>query len=279
MGRLPQQTMANLQTLTGIRSQLENTTNALRFEQDRLNAIDRQMQQMREGALSAPMGTSGIPSTPRQRVIALQRELQLARVKYKDTHPEIQFLEEELATARAEAKAFSEQSDDTRAEMLAADPAYQQIAEERTELQLRIRQLRRSQTQLQGDIARYQQRVESAPMVEQELASLQRDYDFERENFKQLSERHTAALLQEQVARTRGGERFSVLSGAYLPQSPESPKRLRLALIALALGIGLGGALVFGREYVDWSIRDPRVLQDQFDVPVLAEIPRIRDAA
>jgi uncharacterized protein involved in exopolysaccharide biosynthesis len=116
-------------------------------------------------------------------------------------------------------------------------------------------------------------------MVEQELASLERDYEFEKANYKTLSERHSAALLQEQVARTRGGERFSVLSGAYLPESPESPNRLRIALVALALGLGLGGAMVFGREYLDWSIRDPRALQDEFDVPVLAEIPRIRDAA
>ena len=75
-------------------------------------------------------------------------------------------------------------------------------------------------------------------------------------------------------------ERFSVLNGAYLPQAPERPNRLRIALVALALGFALGGALVFVREYLDWSIRgDAQVLQDQFDVPVLAEIPRIRPAA
>jgi succinoglycan biosynthesis transport protein ExoP len=116
-------------------------------------------------------------------------------------------------------------------------------------------------------------------MVEQELASTQREYDFERENYKQLSERHAAALEQEQIARTRGGERFSVLNPAYLPDSPESPNRLRMLLVALALGVGLGAAMVFGREYFDRSIRDAQSLQDEFDVPVLAEIPRIHDAA
>jgi succinoglycan biosynthesis transport protein ExoP len=279
IGRLPEQTLANLQTLSGIRQQLETTSITLRSEQDRLNLLERQMQQMREGAVSAPIGSSIAPSSPRQRVIALQRELAAAKVKYKDTHPEIQYLEEELATARAEAAAFATQSEDSRTEMLASDPAYQQLVAERNQAQLRIKTLQRSYAQLQGEIASYQQRVEAAPMVEQELASLERDYEFEKANYKTLSERHSAALLQEQVARTRGGERFSVLSGAYLPESPESPNRLRLALVALALGIGLGGAMVFGREYLDWSIRDSRALQDQFDVPVLAEIPRIRDAA
>ena len=36
---------------------------------------------------------------------------------------------------------------------------------------------------------------------------------------------------------------------------------------------------LFGREYFDRSIRDAQSLQDEFDVPVLAEIPRIHDAA
>jgi uncharacterized protein involved in exopolysaccharide biosynthesis len=116
-------------------------------------------------------------------------------------------------------------------------------------------------------------------MVEQELASTQREYDFERENYKQLSARHAAALVQEQITRTRGGERFSVLNPAYLPDSPESPNRPRLLLIALALGLALGGAAAFGREYLDRSIRDARVVEEEFELPVLAEIPRIRDAA
>ena len=36
---------------------------------------------------------------------------------------------------------------------------------------------------------------------------------------------------------------------------------------------GTGAAL--GREYFDRSVRDANALQEDFDVPVLAEIPRI----
>jgi uncharacterized protein involved in exopolysaccharide biosynthesis len=116
-------------------------------------------------------------------------------------------------------------------------------------------------------------------MVEQEMASLTREYEFAKENLKQLSDKRAAAMIQEQVARTRGNERFSVLNGAYLPRSPESPNRPRLLLMALALGFALGGVSAFGREFLDRSIRDARKLQDEFEVPVLAEIPRIHDAA
>ena len=65
------------------------------------------------------------------------------------------------------------------------------------------------------------------------------------------------------------------VTAAALPQSPESPNRGKLILLslALALALGLGAAVV--REYLDRSIRDARSLQEEFDVPVLAEIPRL----
>jgi succinoglycan biosynthesis transport protein ExoP len=279
MGKLPEQMLANLQTLSGVRSQLESTSNNLRSEQDRLTLLDRQMQQMKEGFYSAPMAAGGAPTSPQQRVIALQRELDLARSKYTDKHPEIQALEDELKSARADAVALRSQPETARQETLNADPAYQQVVAERNQTMLRIKALQRAESQLSSDIGRYQQRVEAAPMVEQELASLEREYEFEKENLKQLSEKRSAAVVQEQVARTRGGEQFSVLNNAYLPRTPDSPNRPRLLLMALGLGLALGGASAFGREFLDRSIRDARKLQDEFELPVLAEIPRIHDAA
>jgi succinoglycan biosynthesis transport protein ExoP len=279
MGKLPEQTEANLQTLSGVRQQLETTSNNLRSEQDRLSLIERQVQSMKQGLYSAPTGSTGALSSPQQRVAALQLQLTAARAKYRDKHPEVLYLEEELKTARADAAAIGQQPESAREELLAADNNYQQLIAERNQTQLRISGLRRAEAQLRADIAQYQRRVEAAPMVEQELQSTTREYEFERENYKQLSQRHAAALVQEQIARTRGGERFSVLNAAYLPDSPESPKRGRILLIFLGLGFALGGVLSFGREYLDRSIRDGRALQDEFDVPVLAEIPRIRNHA
>jgi polysaccharide chain length determinant protein (PEP-CTERM system associated) len=275
MGKLPEQTLANLQTLAGMRQQLEATSNSLRGEQDRLALVERNIQAVRQGmyAVGSTAGAT-IASSPQSRLLTLQRDLAAARGKYTEKHPEIQFLESEIETARAEIAAAKQQPAD-RDDLLSGDPAYQQLEAERNLVQLRIRGMRRVEGQLQGDIARYQQRIEAAPMVEQQLASLQREYDLEKEYYKELSAKHGAAVVQEQVERGRGGERFSILYGAYLPDSPESPKRGRILLIALALGLALGAGAALGREFVDSSVRDARMLQSEFDVPVLAEIPHI----
>jgi succinoglycan biosynthesis transport protein ExoP len=275
MGKLPEQTGANLQTLSGLRQQVEATSNSLRGEQDRLALIERNIQAVRQGAYA----TGGGAPTGSARVATLQRELAEARSKYTEKHPEIQHLEHELATARAEIAAAKSQPQTDRDELLSNDPSFQQLEAERNLIRLRIAGLRRQEAQLNGDISRYQQRVEAAPMVEQALTSLIREVELERARYKQLSEKHSAAILQEQLERGRRGERFSVLYGAYLPTEPESPKRGRILLMALALGMMVGAGAALGREYLDRSVRDARVLQEEFDVPVLAEIPRIGHTA
>jgi polysaccharide chain length determinant protein (PEP-CTERM system associated) len=281
MGQLPEQTEANMQALGALRQQLDTTGNNLRYEQDRLSFIERQIQAVRQGAASAPAAASasgGAPS-PQQRINTLQRDLAAARSKYTDKHPEVLALEDELKIARAEAAALRGQSDSSREEQLGTDPVYQQLTSDRSMAEARIRNLQRAEGQLRSDMARYQGRVEAAPMVEQEMAATQREYDLERENYKNLSERHTAAQMQAQLAEQRGGERFSVLNKASLPESPESPNRLTILLFAIGAGLILGGSAALGRDYLDPAVRDARSLQDQFDVPVLAEIPRIREVA
>jgi protein tyrosine kinase modulator len=280
MGQLPEQTEANMQALGALRQQLDATGNNLRYEQDRLSFIERQVQAMRQGAASAPAASaSGGAPSPQQRISTLQRDLAAARSKYTDKHPEVLALEDELKSARADAAALRGQSESSRDEQLSTDLVYQQLTSDRSMAEARIRNLQRAEGQLRSDMARYQGRVEAAPMVEQELAATQREYDLERENYKNLSERHTAAQMQAQLAEQRGGERFSVLNKAFLPASPESPNRLNILLIAVAAGLVLGGSAALGRDYLDRSVRDARSLQDQFDVPVLAEIPRIREVA
>ena len=68
MGKLPEQTLANLQTLSGVRTQLESTSNNLRSEQDRLTMLDRQLQQMKEGFYSAPQRRREARRRPRSSV-------------------------------------------------------------------------------------------------------------------------------------------------------------------------------------------------------------------
>jgi polysaccharide biosynthesis transport protein len=279
MGRLPEQTQSNLSIAAGMRQQLESTAIALRGEQDRLSMIERQIDGMKQGAGDIALSGRGSMSSSQVRVLQLQQELANARGVYTEKHPEIQRLQEDLAAAKRDAAADRERPEEDRLQTLQVDPGYRQLLADRETARLRVRDLQRAESQMRAQVASYQSRVEAAPMVEQQLASLQREYDLEKRQYSELSNKLQSAELAENLERRRGGEQFQVLYAAYVPRQPESPNVMRLLLLGVALGIALGGAAGVAREYLDRSVHDLRGLQAEFDVPVLGEISRISPAA
>ena len=109
--------MANLQTLSGV-SQLESTSNSIRSEQDRLSLMDRQLQQMKEGFYSAPTTARRSDDLAAAARGGHSTRTRFRRAKYTDKHPEVQALEEELKSARADAAALRSQPESSRQEAL-----------------------------------------------------------------------------------------------------------------------------------------------------------------
>lgn len=275
IGRLPEQTPANLQTLASLRQQLEMNGTNLRHQQDRLALIERQIEAMEQQAANGNGAGAAAAGAP-DRVLTLERELAVARTRYTDRHPEVQRLEAELE------KALAAPAESTRAratidykERLQFDPAYKQLVTDRETTRLAIRDLEHAGATIRAQIADYQQRVEQAPMVEQQLAAVQREFDLARQYYNDVSARYTNALMAESVTRNRDGERFTIVFPASLPTEPESPIPARVMLIAVLAGICLGGALALGREYLDRSVYSIHDLASDVDVPVLGEVAHI----
>jgi polysaccharide chain length determinant protein (PEP-CTERM system associated) len=282
MGQLPEQLQANLQTLAGLRQQLEANATALRGEQDRLSFIDQQLAEMRQGNpaafAAASGGVDGDSASPESRIQTLQRELVAAQTTYTDRHPEVQRLRRELARARREAADAERQAEPERLAQLRVDPAYQRLMAERDAAALRVRDFQRTIADGQRQIQLYQQRVETTPRVEQQLSSVQRDYDLEKEQYAALSSRLHTSRISENVERNRSSEQFTVLYGASYPTTPVKPVPFRVMVMSILAGICLGAALTLGREYLDRSVHEARQLTDQLGVPVLGEISRIHFA-
>lgn len=283
MGQLPEQAQANLQTLSGLRQQIEANATALRSEQDRLSMIETQISAIRQGtgdAVIIPRGPGGgdVVQTPETRVMTLQRELAAARATYTDKHPEVIRLEEELAQAKRDAAADRARPTSERTAQLQLDPTYRQLVADREMGRLRVKELERTDGDLKRQIAVYQARVEQAPMVEQQLASLQRDFDLEKQQYSDLSSKAHSATIAESVERNRRGEQFTVLYGASLPTEPTKPVPWRVMVMSIVGGIVVGGALMLLREYLDRAVYSARDLHDEFELPVLGAVARI-DAA
>lgn len=278
MGRLPSQTGANLQMVEGLQRQVESNATQIRGEQDRLSLLDRQIEEMERGLDTGPINRSSAVGTTQTRILALRSQLADAQLTFTDKHPEVVRLKEELQIAEKAAESERELPSKDRASVLQGNPEYRRLVQDRNTGRMRIAELQRQQNVADSGIGQYRARVEAAPRVEQEMLSLTREYDLEREAYGKLKERRQAATLNEELMRSQGGEQFSILVPATFPTSPFSPNPLRVMLMALAAGLVIGGGGVMGREYLDRSVHDVRALRDEFELPVLAEIPRIEPA-
>jgi succinoglycan biosynthesis transport protein ExoP len=276
MGQLPEQTQANLQTIAGLRQQIVSNATLIRGEHDRLTVIERQIEAIDKNTVDEPGITRADALTsPEVRVASLERELATARTMYTEKHPEIQRLQEELAGAKKDALAVRQQPVADRLARLQRNPAYLQLVGDREVARGRIRDLERESAEMQASIARYQSRIEAAPMVEQQLATIERDYNLEKAQYGELTSRQRAAAMAANIERNRGGERFEVLDAATLPLDPVKPIPIRVILGSIITGIILGAGLTLLREYFDASVHDERELRDELELPILGSIARI----
>ena len=277
MGALPEQTNANVQLVTGSQQELQTVNNAIASDQDRLSSIDRKITAMETGS-SADSSAPTMPSTAAARVLSIQHDLATALATYTDKHPEVLKLQDELAKAQADAKAEAARPVSDRQAILRMDPSYKALINEREDIKLRIAEGKRRATGIQRLIGQYRERVDAAPRVEQQMASLNNEYNLERTGYVNLTNKLRDAQMNESLERKQGGERFTVLQHASLPDTPFSPNIPRLLVLVLLVGLCLGGGLALGREYLDRSIHDTRALTD-LELPVLGEIPRITAGA
>ncbi|HEY2432315.1 MAG TPA: GNVR domain-containing protein [Vicinamibacterales bacterium] len=281
IGRLPEQIPANVQMVNGARQQFESVSIQIRAQQDGLTLIDGQIQAMQQGAGVEGMTASALAASQaaQKHVDDLQAQLASDRaLGYTDKHPDVTRLQEEIKVAKADVAASKVDQPSNRDELLKSDPLYRQKVQERDMARIHLKELQDAARNASAQISSYQSRVESAPMVEQELTSLQRDYDLEKARYADLNTRLQAARLAEDLAKKQGGERFSILYPADYPKQPIDPQPLKVMGLALALGFVLGAGAALGREFLDRSVYDSRALQNEFEVPVLGEIPRITAA-
>lgn len=267
-GRLPEQTLSNLQSVSELRQRGDSDAAALRTERERLSNLEQRLAEMKQDAEASARESVG--KEARDRLAALEKELADTRQLYTPKHPEVQRLETDVERAKAEvARAVKDASPATSP----ADPVYRQLQSEAETARMRIRDLQAAQGRTEASVQQYQARLDQAPVIEQRLMSLSQAHDFEKQQYQKLAERLETARLNENLERQGAGEQFVVLYRAEVPSTPASPNVPLVIAFSLLAGVAAGLGLAVLREFMDRTVHDRRTLQQEFDRPVLAEIP------
>ena len=108
-----------------------------------------------------------------------------------------------------------------------------------------IENLNKKEQKLRTEIDQYRSRLNLTPVREQQLSSLQRDYDLLRQHYGDLLRKEQESQLATNLEKRQEGQQFRLADPPNLPTRPSTPKRIRISLVAFLGGLVVGGGLAF----------------------------------
>ncbi|HUE86399.1 MAG TPA: Wzz/FepE/Etk N-terminal domain-containing protein [Vicinamibacterales bacterium] len=278
-GQLPTQVQSNMHMLQVTQTQLQANVDASNRERDRLLVLDGAIAEAVASLANRGSDQKGAPATLAQQIETARASLKGLEDRFKDSHPDVRQAKRQLADLEAKAAAKGTPGAATPASAMNASAVAGQLSKMRMEAeQLRksIETRKAEHERLRKNLAAYTARLEATPKLESEMAALTRDYDTIKTQYETLLKKSEESKIAVNLERRQIGEQFKVIDGARLPERPISPNRLRLNLIGVLAGLGLGVVLVGLLEYRDTSLKTDDDIVTSLALPVLAVIPVMR---
>src|SRR5260370_15269513 len=264
LGELPEQQQGNLGILAGLQNQLENVQASRNHaQQQRLylqSLLSEYRRLNRQGYASSATGNGPVltPLESAQRELErLKRDRAMLLAVYTLEHPDVlrknqeikvqEGLLDALKVAKTPSPGDAPQSGDAGA----TEEGDAGSAQLRSQLQantLEIENLTKKEQKVREEVEQYRSRLNATPVREQQLTSMQRDYDMLRQSYGDLLKKEQESQLATNLEKRQEGQQFRLADPPNLPDRPSSPKRLKISVIALAVGILVGCALAFVLE-------------------------------
>lgn len=171
---------------------------------------------------------------------ASQKEALL--LDYTELHPEVKKFSQTIATLRRQIVAS---------------------------LKNNLKQLEQRKASLNGLIHKYQKSIETLPKQERELTRLTRHFSVNEKVYSYLLEKRaeTAILKSSTISNAR------ILDIALNFSKPIKPKRVLIVLVGLILGIIVGLAYAFLREFFNNTIKNTEEIEKYSSIPIYGVIP------
>jgi polysaccharide chain length determinant protein (PEP-CTERM system associated) len=281
-GELPSQEASNLQILSGLQAQLQNEQDSLNTAKQQRVYLQTLVEQSRtlHGTIRSVDGTpTGLAAIDLE-LTQLQSKLADLSSRYTDRYPEVANLKDEIAKTEKKRAAFLaapkpkiSSGNDTMQDPI--DPTSQQLQGQLQANQVEIANRERSIAELKGRVNGYQDRLNSAPAREQELAELTRGYDQTKANYDDLLKKQNESEMATSMEQMQQGQRFSTLDPPSLPLKPDFPNRLKFCGMGLGVGLALGFIVVSLLEFMDDRLHSEKELKTMLPMAILCEIPEI----
>lgn len=284
MGGLPEQLNTNLSVLKNLRDELIEKEKTIREIRNSLATLQQQQAMMQQQMSASSMdlfGGDDLGDDSSMEIDQLKAKVEELKIKYRDKHPDIQALLEQIARLEEKRAAEEPKNEENAGKQdflgmgMGGDQLFSmQTRELRNELvqkELEIKTL-----QAKGEY--YQKLIDDTPKREQELLTLNRDYANIKSSYESLLSRKIEADIAVNMERQQKGEQFRIIDPAVMPEKPISPNMKILSLMMVAMGLGIGGGIAVLLELLNTTYQAPEEVESSLGLRVLTTIPEIKTA-
>jgi uncharacterized protein involved in exopolysaccharide biosynthesis len=220
--------------------------------------------------------------TAQQELIRLQADKRTLLTVYTPQHPDVLKKEQEIrlqqnviTSLRDARSATAMRNEQPTSNVPDADEDIS-VVQLRSQLQvntLEMENLAKKEQKLRTEIDQYRSRLNLTPVREQQLTSMQRDYDLLRQHYGDLLKKEQESQLATNLEKRQEGQQFRLADPPNLPTGPSKPKRLKISLIALAAGFAFGCALAFLAEAKNPSFHTEEDVKGRLTLPLVIGVP------
>lgn len=265
--------------ISQLNSSLEAATLELAETRIREQSIERQLSG--EAALEVSLSREG---QFQSQIAVLQGELDQLRLSYHETYPDIVRIKhqiEDLKTQISQEQARRE-AEQQRArqqgrvyvdDRVRLSPVYQQLRQQLSDTRTQIATLEARKSELEqmlGEELNRGRRVHTGEML---LAELTRDYEVNRDIYRDLLRRRENARVSMSLDEGQQGLSLRVYEPAFLPLKPTGLRFLHFMVLGLFLAVLAPVAYLVARVQLDPRVRSVEQLTGRLGYRVLAAVP------
>ena len=205
-----------------------------------------------------------------EQLARLEVELAALRVKYRDRHPAVVDMRDQIKVLQKRLE--QEQQQTVSEETTTSNPLHQEISRKIFETQAKVESFKSRKAALQARIIDYEEKVRSLPQREQDLARLQRDYEVKKELYNHRLLSLDRARIAKQLTLEAKTARFTIVEPARPSYHPVAPKVIQIILLGVVAGLALGGGIVFLVESTHLTFLDVHEAQEALGIPILGVV-------
>ncbi|OFW39492.1 MAG: hypothetical protein A3J28_14385 [Acidobacteria bacterium RIFCSPLOWO2_12_FULL_60_22] len=270
VNELPDRLATNLSLFAATQAQLRSSSGLKANDQARLAAVQQEITELeKEGVLDAAPPKEKTPAETNLE----ERRLHLKQLRsvFTEQYPEVVSTEREIKELEKAVAAAPPKP--TVAEPSAARMHYVQIRAEKESLEQRLTSYGQEERALESEMGRLQRRVQSTPQHEIAITELTRGYEATKTRYNALLAKQQEAGLASRPERMNKTVAFRIVEPASLPKGPSTPRRSRLLLVGLFVGLALGLAVAFVAEQMDTTFGNIVEFQTFTNLPAIAVLP------